>query len=169
MQDALHHKLVQDVLFGGAHRAPDSNLPPSKGYAHEHDVHDDDPADDHRNGADHNEHAEKCRANATPQSHIAVFSADEIIIFHIAHKMAPGAQDQTRLVLRRFEVLLAGLDVDRDAGIHSFKTEENGEWNDDEVVLVLAQDVTDLFHNSDHQEFVTADANRSSEGVHAEK
>src|ERR1700683_3091037 len=83
--------------------------------------------------------------------------------------MAPGTQDQTRLVLRHFKILLAALDVDRDAGVHALKTKENRKGNDHEVILILAQDVADFFHDSYHQEFIAADANGSPEGVHAEK
>ena len=73
------------------------------------------------------------------------------------------------LVLRLFKVLCARLDVDGDAKMYSLITKENREWDHDEVVLVLAEDAADFFHDSYDHEFIVADTNGPPDGVHAEK
>ena len=47
--------------------------------------------------------------------------------------------------------------------------QEDRERDHDEVVLVLPKNAADLLHDAYHHEFIVADANRLSDGVHAEK
>src|SRR5260370_28190335 len=61
--------------------------------------------------------------------------------------MAPRPQNQMYLILRLFKVMSARLDVDGDARMYPLNTNENREWDHDEVVLVLAENAANFFYN----------------------
>src|SRR5712692_508147 len=130
--------------------APHPDLSSPQAHTHQHDVHDDDPADDHGDGAHHDEYGEKRRADAAPQGHITLLGADEKVGFHFAGEVAPCAQDELRLVLGLFKILRARLHVDDQACMCALDAQENWKRGHDEVVLVLAENAADLFHYAYH-------------------
>src|SRR5713226_5716877 len=169
LHDGFHHELPQDVLLRRADRAPHANLPSPQVHTHQHHVHDDDTADDHRYGAHQNEHPEKGRADTAPQGHVTLFRADEENVFHSSAEVASRPQDQVCLILRLFKISGVRLDVDSQTCVRASHAEEHWQGDHDEVVLVLPKDAADLLDDPYHHEFVVPDANTLPDRVHAEK
>src|SRR5262249_27154034 len=158
-----------DVTLGGADRAAYADLAFAQHNTNQHDVHDDDAANDHGNGADQDEHSEESSADAAPQSHVAFLGADEEIVLHLAAKVVACAQDQLRLILRLFKQAFTRFHINRQAGMDAMNAEKHGERNGDEVVLVLAKDAPDFFHDPDDHELVVADSDAFADSVDAKE
>src|SRR5256885_17142005 len=73
------------------------------------------------------------------------------------------------LVLRLRGFCRAGLDVDGQTDARSLHTQKNRKRNDDEVVLVLAENAADFLHRADDGEFLISDADGISYGVPAKE
>src|SRR5208282_3162374 len=140
-------ELPQDVSLRGAHRAAHTDLAPPQGHAHQHHVHDHDSTDDHRDRAHHDEHPKKSRADAAPQSHVAFLGADEEVVLHGRSQVTPRPQNELRLILGLLKDPRTRPNVDGDAGVGSLHAQEYREWNQHKVVLILAEDAADSFHD----------------------
>src|SRR5205814_3311796 len=51
----------------------------------------------------------------------------------------------------------------------ALNAEEHGERNGNKVILVLAKNTSDFFHDADDHEFVVANADASADGIDADK
>src|SRR5215467_2624134 len=119
--------------------------------------------------ADEDEDSKKRAADAAPKGHVAFLGADKEVVFHLAAEMAAGAQDQLRLILRCFERPLARFDIDGEARMDALNTEEDRERDRDKVILVLAENAANLFHDANDHELVVADANAPADRINSEE
>src|SRR5205823_6247747 len=77
LNNAFGHELPEDIEPGCAYSPTHTDLPPPGSHADQHHVHDDDTANKNGDGADHDEHREKCGADTAPQGHITFLGSDE--------------------------------------------------------------------------------------------
>src|SRR6185437_13297822 len=167
LNDALHHELLEDVGLGGADGAPDADLLGALGDADELDVHDDDAAHHGGDGTDHDEDGEEGGADALPEGDVAVGRADEEVVVGAGLVVTSRAKCAAGVVLRGGERALAvfGFGLNGEAAVAAAHLEIGAQGDDDEVVLVLAEDAADLLEGSDDGELLGIGANGVAQRV----
>ena len=86
------HELKKDMLFPGAERATKANLSRAFGDAGEHDVHNDDAADDEENADESHGDEGDILGQVVPQAHDGVGADNSEIVGGVVRKMTPGAE-----------------------------------------------------------------------------
>src|SRR5579859_4530602 len=94
----LDQKLKQDIVAARAERFANADFASSLGHADEHDVHDDDPADDKRNRGDTDHYDEKSRANVFPEGEKGIAGLYGEIVFRVIGNVAAAAHNLADLV-----------------------------------------------------------------------
>src|SRR4029077_14542748 len=100
----FNQELQQDVAAARANGFADAALAGSLGDGHQHDVHDDDAADDQGDGGDADHHDEERSTDVLPQFEKGVGRLDREVVFGGIGQMMAAAHDLANFID-------AGLDV----------------------------------------------------------
>src|SRR5208283_231699 len=162
------HELKEDVLLPGAEGTTEADLSRAFGDAGEHDVHDDDAADDEENTDEGHGNESDVLCQVVPQAHDGIGADNAEIIGGVVRKMTPGAEEHAGFVLASgHEFLVGRLDENGDpilAGVPTFAP--SVERYDHVVVLRLAESATERLGNSNHFVGVRLYTECFSDGIH---
>src|SRR6266850_6669682 len=101
----LDEKLNQDVVPPRSRRFADSYLARPFSHGYEHDVHDNDAADDQRNRRDADRHRKKRAADIGPDLQEIVVRVEREVVLHAVRQMPSCAKRETNFTLSGREML----------------------------------------------------------------
>ena len=100
----FHEKLNQDVMPARAGRFSNADLARSLGDRDQHDIHDDDSADDQRDRCNADRYRKKRTADIGPDLKKIIVCIEREIVLRVVAQVPPRAQRQTDLAFRGRQV-----------------------------------------------------------------
>src|ERR1700732_856245 len=151
------HELQQDMFLAGAERAANADFTRAFGDAGQHDVHDDDSADNQEYADQADGYGFERAGEVVPQFHDRVRSQDGEIVRRIVGEMPPGAQEHARFVFSgAHHFAIGGLDEDGDPVARTMQfLLERVKRHNHEIVLRLAEGAANGLGDTDHLIFVS--------------
>src|SRR5208283_2771926 len=165
-EGGLDEELEKDVAAAGAESFTDADFASAFGDGGEHDIHDDDAADDKEDGNDANHSGGNDAGEIFPEVHERGGIEDTEGVGLVGREMAASAQEDASLVLSFFHPFrTTSLDVDGHVQMSAINLEEGFDGNVGEVVLRLAEDGAEGLGDADDGEGAAINPNFAADGI----
>src|SRR5271156_3149426 len=161
-------ELHQDVLFSRAKGTAEADLAGAFGDAGEHDIHDDDAADNEKNADQRHGHEGQVASEVVPERHDGIGTQDGEIVGRIVGYVAPSAHEHAGFIFAgQHQFRVGSLHHDGEpVDLRPVPTFLVGaERHHHVIVLRLAKGGAERFGHADHFVGVGIGANHFAEGI----